>query len=66
MPTYDYECAEGHRFEVFQRIMLVAAAQVPDVPNFKATCDARGASRDWLGVLHKTWGLHAAFQDRQE
>lgn len=30
MPTYDYECPEGHRFEVFQRISDEPGAECPE------------------------------------
>lgn len=30
MPTYDYECPEGHRFEVFQRISAEPGAECPE------------------------------------
>jgi putative FmdB family regulatory protein len=30
MPTYDYECPEGHSFEVFQRISDDPVAECPE------------------------------------
>lgn len=30
MPTYDYECPKGHRFEVFQRISDEPGAECPE------------------------------------
>jgi putative FmdB family regulatory protein len=30
MPTYDYQCPEGHHFEVFQRISDEPVAQCPE------------------------------------
>jgi putative FmdB family regulatory protein len=30
MPTYDYECPEGHRFEVFQKMTDEAVASCPE------------------------------------
>lgn len=30
MPTYDYECEKGHRFEVFQKMSDDPVAECPD------------------------------------
>ena len=30
MPTYDYQCQKGHRFEVFQRMSDDPVAECPD------------------------------------
>jgi putative FmdB family regulatory protein len=30
MPTYDYECPEGHRFEVFQKMTDEPGAECPE------------------------------------
>jgi putative FmdB family regulatory protein len=30
MPTYDYECPEGHRFEVFQKMSDDPVAECPE------------------------------------
>lgn len=30
MPTYDYECPKGHRFEVFQKMTDEAGADCPE------------------------------------
>lgn len=30
MPTYDYQCSEGHRFELFQRISDEPLAKCPE------------------------------------
>jgi putative FmdB family regulatory protein len=30
MPTYDYECPEGHRFEVFQKMTDEPVAECPE------------------------------------
>lgn len=30
MPTYDYECPKGHRFEVFQKMSDASGAKCPE------------------------------------
>ncbi len=53
MPTYEYQCAEGHAFEVFQKISAKAKSKCP-------TCGAK-ASRvisGGAGLIFKGSGFY--------
>ena len=53
MPTYEYECAKGHSFELFQRISDKPATKCP-------TCGARATRRisGGAGLIFKGSGFY--------
>lgn len=53
MPTYDYECSEGHRFEVFQRISDDPVAECPE-----CGAEARRLISGGAGFLFKGEGFY--------
>lgn len=53
MPTYDYECPKGHRFEVFQRMTARAVASCP-----KCGARARRMISGGAGFLFKGEGFY--------
>ncbi|MDH3272467.1 MAG: FmdB family transcriptional regulator [Gemmatimonadota bacterium] len=53
MPTYDYQCAEGHAFEVFQKMSDDPVAECPD-----CGADARRIISGGAGFLFKGEGFY--------
>jgi putative FmdB family regulatory protein len=53
MPTYDYECPKGHRFEVFQRMSDRPVATCP-----KCKARARRVISGGAGFLFKGEGFY--------
>ena len=53
MPTYDYECREGHRFEVFQKMSDAPVAECPE-----CGAEARRLISGGAGFLFKGEGFY--------
>lgn len=53
MPTYDYECPKGHRFEIFQRISDAPGAECPE-----CGAEARRLISGGAGFLFKGEGFY--------
>lgn len=53
MPTYDYECSKGHRFELFQRISDDPVAECPE-----CGAEARRLISGGAGFLFKGEGFY--------
>jgi len=53
MPTYDYECRKGHRFEVFQKMSDEPVSECPD-----CGADAERKISGGVGFLFKGDGFY--------
>jgi len=53
MPTYDYECSKGHRFEVFQKMTDEPVAECPE-----CGAEARRQISGGAGFLFKGDGFY--------